>query len=257
MVQSFLVPQARRPAVSLWFRGGACRRRVRPRSSALGTKWTTRCCATQSWKPPAQQPACTASEAICHTIVTTFVTLLTRLSWGFIYSFEDVWAYRERHHPYACGEQKMLVGGQRSAPQVLSRGSAGAAGFVVPGLEAGTPGGTLCQHFTDHYTSSRVEVFHGLSGDKSWILIWTRRRTSNRKRMHSPGLICQWCPLIARTGRRKPGGRMLPMPGSGLLSAFDTATGHDPSRSESPFRGSGVFHGSRPGRATPTVSPAV
>jgi hypothetical protein len=171
---------------------------------------------------------------ILRTILTTFVTLLTRLSCGFLYSFEDVWAYPERHHPYACWGAKMLVGGGRSAPQV-PRGDPS-----VSTLQTTTP-------------SLRVEVFHGLSGDKSWILIWTHGGPSNRKRMDSRGLICQWCPLIAQTGRRKPWGRMLPMPGSGLLSASGAATGHDPSRSESPFRGSGVFHWSRPGRAKPEI----
>lgn len=41
---------------------------------------------------------------------------------------------------------------------------------------------------------------------------------------------------------------MLPMPGSGLLSGSGAATGHDPSRSENPFRPYGVFHCSRPGQ---------
>jgi hypothetical protein len=52
------------------------------------------------------------------TILTTFVTLVTRVSCGFLYSFEDVWVYPERHHPYACWGAQMLVGGRRSAPQV-------------------------------------------------------------------------------------------------------------------------------------------
>ena len=83
----------------------------------------------QSRKPPAHQPACNAFEAICRTILTTFVTLLTQLSWWFLYSFEDLWAYGERHHPYACWGAKMLVGGRRSAPQV-PRGNASVSTFA-------------------------------------------------------------------------------------------------------------------------------